>query len=62
VNKKIVIAGGTACGPKAAARARRCDQQAQRILDGAGFKDVKFMDGSIASWPYQLSEETTLRE
>jgi NADPH-dependent 2,4-dienoyl-CoA reductase/sulfur reductase-like enzyme/rhodanese-related sulfurtransferase len=29
VNKKIVIIGGTACGPKAAARARRCDQQAQ---------------------------------
>jgi len=25
----IVIIGGTACGPKAAARARRCDQQAQ---------------------------------
>jgi NADPH-dependent 2,4-dienoyl-CoA reductase/sulfur reductase-like enzyme/rhodanese-related sulfurtransferase len=32
--------------------------QAQRILDGAGFKDVKFMDGSIASWPYEISEET----
>ncbi len=31
--------------------------QAQRILDGAGFKDVKFMDGSIASWPYELSTE-----
>jgi len=31
--------------------------QAQRILDGAGFKDVKFMDGSIASWPYDISEE-----
>ncbi len=32
MNKKIVIIGGTACGPKAAARARRCDQQAQIIL------------------------------
>jgi len=31
--------------------------QAQRILDGAGFKDVKFMDGSIASWPYEISTE-----
>ncbi len=31
--------------------------QAQRILDGAGFKDVKFMDGSIASWPYEISAE-----
>ena len=32
MNKKIVIIGGTACGPKAAARARRCDQQAQITL------------------------------
>jgi NADPH-dependent 2,4-dienoyl-CoA reductase/sulfur reductase-like enzyme/rhodanese-related sulfurtransferase len=29
--------------------------QAQRILDGAGFKDVKFLDGSIAAWPYEIS-------
>ena len=29
--------------------------QAQRILDGAGFKDVKFIDGSIAAWPYEIS-------
>ncbi|MGD1118360.1 MAG: FAD-dependent oxidoreductase [Dehalococcoidales bacterium] len=29
--------------------------QAQRILDGAGFKDVKFMDGSISSWPYETA-------
>jgi len=26
--------------------------QSQRILEGAGFKKVKFMDGSIAGWPY----------
>lgn len=26
--------------------------QAQRILDGAGFRRVKFMDGSLAAWPY----------
>jgi len=26
--------------------------QAQRILDGAGFKNVKFMDGSLDVWPY----------
>jgi len=31
--------------------------QAQRILDGADFKNVKFMDGSIAAWPYELSTE-----
>jgi NADPH-dependent 2,4-dienoyl-CoA reductase/sulfur reductase-like enzyme/rhodanese-related sulfurtransferase len=29
--------------------------QAQRILDGAGFKDVKFMDGSLAAWPYEVA-------
>ena len=29
--------------------------QAQRILDGAGFKNVKFMEGSIAAWPYGIS-------
>jgi NADPH-dependent 2,4-dienoyl-CoA reductase/sulfur reductase-like enzyme/rhodanese-related sulfurtransferase len=29
--------------------------QAQRILDGAGFKDVKFMDGSVAAWPYKIA-------
>ncbi|MFC1915393.1 FAD-dependent oxidoreductase [Chloroflexota bacterium] len=30
--------------------------QAQRILHGAGFKDIKFMDGSIAAWPYETSD------
>jgi NADPH-dependent 2,4-dienoyl-CoA reductase/sulfur reductase-like enzyme/rhodanese-related sulfurtransferase len=25
---------------------------AQRILDGTGFRNVKFMDGSLAVWPY----------
>ena len=29
--------------------------QAQRILDGAGFKNVVFMEGSIASWPYEVT-------
>lgn len=27
--------------------------QAQRILKGAGFKNVKFMDGSMGIWPYE---------
>ena len=27
--------------------------EAQRILDGYGFKDVKFMDGGIAAWPFE---------
>lgn len=29
--------------------------QAEKILEGAGFKDVKFLDGSIVGWPYSLS-------
>jgi len=28
--------------------------EAQRILDGAGFEDVKFMDGGLVAWPYEL--------
>jgi NADPH-dependent 2,4-dienoyl-CoA reductase/sulfur reductase-like enzyme/rhodanese-related sulfurtransferase len=31
--------------------------QAQRILLGAGFKNVKFMDGSILAWPYETATE-----
>ncbi len=29
--------------------------QAQRILDGAGYNDVKFLDGSLAAWPYKIT-------
>ncbi|OGO15700.1 MAG: hypothetical protein A2Z02_07115 [Chloroflexi bacterium RBG_16_48_7] len=29
--------------------------QAQRILHGAGFVNVKFMDGSMAAWPFETS-------
>jgi NADPH-dependent 2,4-dienoyl-CoA reductase/sulfur reductase-like enzyme/rhodanese-related sulfurtransferase len=29
--------------------------QAQRILDGAGFKNVSFMDGSLNAWPYDTA-------
>ncbi|OAT86542.1 FAD-dependent oxidoreductase [Desulfotomaculum copahuensis] len=28
--------------------------EAQRILDGAGFKDVKFLEGGLQGWPYDL--------
>jgi len=31
--------------------------QAQRILNGAGFESIEFMDGSIAAWPYGISGE-----
>ncbi len=29
--------------------------QAQRILAGAGYNNVKFLDGSMAAWPYKVS-------
>lgn len=29
--------------------------QAQRMLEGEGFKDVCFMDGSIVAWPYAVT-------
>ena len=28
--------------------------EACKILEAAGFKDTKFMDGGIATWPYAL--------
>ena len=28
--------------------------EAQRILDGEGYHDVKFMDGGIDAWPYEV--------
>ncbi|HJV65223.1 MAG TPA: FAD-dependent oxidoreductase [Geomonas sp.] len=28
--------------------------EAQKILDGAGFRNAKFMDGGILAWPYHL--------
>jgi rhodanese-related sulfurtransferase len=28
--------------------------EAQRILEGAGRQNVRFMDGSIIAWPYKL--------
>ena len=29
--------------------------QAERILEGAGFKNVKFMDGSLSAWTYETT-------
>jgi rhodanese-related sulfurtransferase len=28
--------------------------EAQRILDGLGYENVKFMDGGVLWWPYGL--------
>lgn len=35
--------------------------EAQKILDAAGFKDIKFMDGGIMTWPYKLQSGTSLK-
>lgn len=32
--------------------------EAQRILDGAGFSDVKFMEGGLTAWPYATVRAT----
>lgn len=31
--------------------------EAQKILDAAGFSDVKFMDGGIMAWPYRFRDQ-----
>jgi NADPH-dependent 2,4-dienoyl-CoA reductase/sulfur reductase-like enzyme/rhodanese-related sulfurtransferase len=35
--------------------------QAERILAGAGFKNVSFMDGSLSAWPYETVTAPTSR-
>lgn len=30
--------------------------QAERILAGAGYKNVKMLDGSMLAWPYKVSK------
>jgi NADPH-dependent 2,4-dienoyl-CoA reductase/sulfur reductase-like enzyme len=47
----IVIIGGTACGPKAAARARRCDPQASITLIEQG----KHLSTASCGLPYYVS-------
>jgi NADPH-dependent 2,4-dienoyl-CoA reductase/sulfur reductase-like enzyme/rhodanese-related sulfurtransferase len=32
--------------------------EAQRILDGAGFPNVKFLDGGLVAWPYPLQTDS----
>ncbi len=35
--------------------------QAERILEGEGFSDVKFMDGSLVAWPYDTSKTKKIK-
>jgi len=30
--------------------------EAQKILEGLGFKKVKFMEGGVTQWPYELEQ------
>jgi rhodanese-related sulfurtransferase len=30
--------------------------QAQKLLERKGCKNVKFLDGSLSAWPYELKE------
>ena len=48
---RIVIIGGTACGPKTAARARRCDPQAQITLVEQG----AYLSTATCGLPYFIS-------
>ena len=50
---KIVIVGGVAAGPKAAARARRCDPQASITILEKG----DFISYSACGLPYLISGE-----
>ena len=47
----IVIIGGTACGPKAAARARRCDPQARITIIEQG----ENLSTATCGLPYYVS-------
>lgn len=40
--RRIVVIGGSAAGPKAAAR----------LLQSQGYSNVKVMEGGILAWPY----------
>jgi rhodanese-related sulfurtransferase len=40
--KRILVVGGSAAGPKAAAR----------VLMGKGWTKVKVMEGGLMAWPY----------
>lgn len=50
-NRKILIIGGTACGPKAAARARRCDPRASITIIEQG----KNLSTATCGYPYYVS-------
>jgi NADPH-dependent 2,4-dienoyl-CoA reductase/sulfur reductase-like enzyme/rhodanese-related sulfurtransferase len=50
-NRKILVIGGTACGPKAAARARRCDPRASITIIEQG----ENLSTATCGYPYYIS-------
>lgn len=57
---KIVIIGGTACGPKTAARARRCDPHAKIMI----IEQSEYLSSATCGFPYyvggMIKERTSL--
>jgi NADPH-dependent 2,4-dienoyl-CoA reductase/sulfur reductase-like enzyme len=47
---KIVIIGGTACGPKTAARARRCDPHAKITI----IEQSEYLSSATCGFPYYV--------
>ncbi|OPY86282.1 MAG: NADH peroxidase [Smithella sp. PtaU1.Bin162] len=55
---KIVVIGGTACGPKAAARSRRCDQQADITI----IEQTEYVSSATCGFPYYVGGRITQRK
>ncbi|OPY89853.1 MAG: NADH peroxidase [Syntrophaceae bacterium PtaU1.Bin231] len=56
-NRKIVIIGGTACGPKTAARARRCDPDADITI----IEQNEHLSSATCGFPYYVGGLITRR-
>jgi rhodanese-related sulfurtransferase len=69
VKRRLVVIGGVAAGPKAAAKARRCDPEMEIAvhcesglrsykaclkLQHEGFENVKNIDGGMLCWCYDV--------
>ena len=49
-DQKIVIIGGTACGPKTAARVRRCNPQAKITI----IEQTEYLSSATCGFPYYV--------
>jgi hypothetical protein len=67
MGKRLLVIGGVAAGPKAAAKAKRCDPQmdisglrsykACLKLQQEGFENVKNIDGGMLCWYDDLEKK-----